>query len=124
MNQLVKTIIICITITGCSSLQMKREMKSTRDLEIMDVDFSELDNGTYKGAYTYCDFKYEVEVYVTNKKIDSINVLSNRSTKKAKQAENIIARILKEQSLNVDAQTGATTTSKAILKATENALTK
>ena len=52
-----------------------------------------------------------------------IVILQNRGTRHAKQAAAVVAGIIQNQTPNVDAISGATTTSKAIMKAVENALT-
>lgn len=61
---------------------------------------------------------------VANHQIKDIAIIENRTTKHAKMAEGVVKRILERQKNDVDAISGATTTSKALLKATENALAK
>lgn len=53
-----------------------------------------------------------------------VYMLENRDGKYAKKAEKIIDEVLREQTLDVDVITGATRTSKAILKEIERALKK
>jgi uncharacterized protein with FMN-binding domain len=48
--------------------------------------------------------------------------MQNRKTKYSKRAEGVIPRIIERQTPNVDAVSGATTTSKALMKAVENSL--
>ncbi len=59
---------------------------------------------------------------VKDHKIAGIKMITNRNTAYAKKAEGVIQKILEKQSPNVDTVSGASTTSKAILKAVENAL--
>ena len=63
-----------------------------------------------------------MEVLVKNHSIESIKVLQNGTSEYAHKAEGVLQKVLSAQSLKVDVVTGATTTSKALLKATENAL--
>jgi uncharacterized protein with FMN-binding domain len=63
-------------------------------------------------------------VSIKGHSIDNITILKNRDSIYAKEAETVIDRVLYSQSLNVDAVSGATTTSKALLKAVEGALSK
>lgn len=93
-------------------------------MPINEVDLSRIPNGIFNGGFTYSDFTYEVAVYITDRRITDVKILSNRDTKYAKKAEGVIERVLQAQSPKVDAISGATTTSKAILKAIENALTE
>ena len=75
-----------------------------------------------EAATTYGGFTYEVEVQVTGHEIKNITITRNRTTSHAQKAEGVVSRILEQQKNDVDAVSGATTTSKALLKAVENAL--
>jgi uncharacterized protein with FMN-binding domain len=97
--------------------------KRLKAMPISEVDLANVSDGLYKGDFAYGGFKYEVEVTVTGHKIEDIKVLKNRNTFHAKRAEGVIEKVLKNQSLKVDAVSGATNTSIALLKAIENALT-
>jgi uncharacterized protein with FMN-binding domain len=97
--------------------------KRLKALPISEVDLSTVTDGSYHGSFAYGGFTYEVEVAVKDHKIEDIKILKNRPTGHAKKAEGVIEKVLKKQSLKVDAVTGATNTSIALLKAIENALT-
>lgn len=117
-------VVVVIAIGIFSSLMIcnTAEMKRVRAMPINEVDLSSISDGIYIGDYSYGGFTYEVEVKVKDHKIENIKVLKNRNTSHAKKAEGVIEKILQAQSLKVDAVSGATTTSKALLKAIENAL--
>ena len=100
-----------------------RELKRVRNMVINDVNLYQIDSGTYPGSFSYGGFTYEVKVTVWNNKITIVEIIKNRNTKYAKKAEEVVTNVIKSQSLNVDVISGATTTSKALLKAIENALT-
>lgn len=68
-------------------------------------------------------FTYEVTAIVQDHMITDLKVTKNRNSAYARFAEGVIHRIIKNQNANVDVITGATTTSKALMKAAENALT-
>lgn len=120
---IIGVVVIAIGILSSLMLCNTAEMKRVRAMPINDIELSSIREGTYIGDYSYGGFTYEVEVVVRNYKMENINVLKNRKTYHALEAEGVITEVLKTQSLNVDAITGATTTSKALLKAIENALT-
>ena len=103
---------------------MSPEVKAVRAMTIQAVDLSKVPDGTYEGSYAYGSFSYVVSVHVDNGQILAIDILKNRSTKHARQAEGVVTQVLSEQRTDVDAVAGATTTSKALLKAIENALTE
>lgn len=116
-----------IAIVGIITLLMY--LKSVNDykqqvaiLQINEIDLSTIPNGTYEG---YCDVGFlnaRVEVTVKNRAISEINLIQHKNDK-GESAETIIDNIVKEQSVNVDAVSGATNSSKVIMKAVENALT-
>lgn len=99
-----------------------KQQKIVRNMQINEVDLSKIPNGIYQGDFSFSKLVYEVEVSVKNHSIESIKVLRNGTNDHAKKAEGVLQNVLNAQSLKVDVVTGATTTSKALLKATENAL--
>lgn len=110
--------LIVFIILGCASQEMLR----VREMEIQNVDINSLRDGEYIGSFSYSGFEYRVKTIVSGQKIKDIMILHNRDTKHAKRAEGVISEIVKNQTPNVDAISGATTTSKALMKAVENSL--
>lgn len=102
----------------------EKNNEAIRQMEIHNVDFSKLEDGIYPGEYAYGHYTYRVEVTIKDQRIANIDVYHGRDSKQAKAAEGVIDEIVAEQKINVDAISGATTTSKAILKAVELALSK
>lgn len=116
-----RNILLLITaffFLGCASQEMLR----VRQMDIQNVDISKIQDGEYRGSFSYSGFDYVVKTIINNQKIISIQILHNRDSKHARRAEGVIAEILQKQTPNVDAVSGATTTSKAIMKAVENSL--
>ena len=102
-----------------------QECEQVRNMTIQNIEVARVADGTYTGDFSYDGFTYEVEVAVEARAIRSIRVLKNRtSSERARNAERVLVSVVRKQSLKVDAVTGATTTSKAFLKAVENALKK
>lgn len=98
------------------------DLERYRNMEIKDPDLSLISDGTYVGADTYAGFTYKIECIVMGHQLIDVRVMENRDSPYARYAEGIIPRILKHQSPNVDGITGATTTSKCLMKACELAL--
>ena len=113
-------IIMALFLGGCAS----QEMLMVRQMEIQNVDINNFQDGEYIGSFTYGGFEYRVRTTVDAHRITDIEILQNRNTKHAKQAESVVTRIINRQTPNVDAVSGATTTSKALMKAVENSLVK
>jgi len=107
------------SILSCMPYQHIREM------EIRDINIEWIKDGIYKGKFNYgigMGFTYEVQTTVKNHKIVEIDILKNKNTRYAKMAEEVTDRIIEAQNPNVDAISGATATSKALMKAVENSL--
>jgi uncharacterized protein with FMN-binding domain len=108
----------------------RREVK---ELTITDVDNKKLQDGTYRGEYTGKKDHFrdtQVEVMISNGKISGIKILKGALDKEGQPAKltggltinDLFDRVIESQSLQVDVISGATLTSKAHLKAVENAL--
>ncbi len=104
-----------------SLVMMSVSLEQYRKMKIADSDLSILTDGKYHGKATIGGFTYEVGAIIENHKIIDLKVTKNRSSAYARFAEGVIPRILEKQNANVDAITGATTTSKVLMKAVENA---
>jgi len=96
--------------------------------EIEDINFAEVKTGEYTGAYTYekgeIQFvSVELLVFVENPEVTNITILEH-DCGVGEKAEVIIYDVLETQSLKVDAISGATVSSNAILKSIEAALKK
>ena len=107
---------------------LSKEHNEAKNLPINAVDFSELNDGTYIGEYGGGMYKWranKVQVIVTSGKVKDIRQLSSSDpgAKNTGQAS-LYDRVIEAQSLQVDTISGATLTSKAYLKAVENALVK
>ena len=87
-------------------------------------DLSNRADGVYRGEYSLSGTpnKATVEVTVQGKSITAITIVHHFCSPIGRKAEKITDRVIEQQSLNVDAISGATSSSMAILKAIENAL--
>jgi uncharacterized protein with FMN-binding domain len=92
----------------------------TSTLTISDIDLSKVKDGAYIGE---CDAKLveaKTKVTVENGKIINLELLEHKN-ERGKDAEGILSKVISEQSLDVDVISGATNSSKVILKSIENA---
>lgn len=103
---------------------MENKYPEVSGMIIKDINLSLIDDGVYKGEFSYGKSFYDVRVIIEKGKYRYIEVNSNREDKYSKRAEAIVERIIDEQSLNVEVISGATRSTKAILKAIENAFLK
>lgn len=85
----------------------------------------DLEDGVYEGTGTGFAGKITVAVEIKDKAIVAINVLSVEADDTAffNRARGVIDKIIESQSLDVDVVSGATYSSKGIIRAVKNALT-
>lgn len=91
-------------------------------MEIGSVDLDSLENKVYQGQYEHGRWSNKVAVEIKNNKIKRIEVLDDMLVVDKEIAGQLFNRVIQEQTPDVDVVTGATVTSKAYLKAIENAL--
>ena len=100
------------------------ELNKIRNLPIKSINIKSVDDGTYNGEAKAGSYVYKVKVEVENHRIVNIEGIDNRKSPYVSYAEGVFTKIIRQQKVDVDAITGATTTSKAFMKAVENALDK
>jgi uncharacterized protein with FMN-binding domain len=98
-----------------------RFTSATRKITIEDVDFAKVPDGEYPGRFSVFHVSAEVTVTVRDGEIARITLVRGDANRKQMQA--VIDRVMDRQSLEVDTVSGATVSTKAVLKAIENALT-
>jgi uncharacterized protein with FMN-binding domain len=116
----VPLIIIGIVFTAVNTI----ELNKIRNLPIKSINLQNVDDGIYNGEAEAGSYIYKVKVQVQNHRIINIEGIDNRKSPYVSYAEGVFTKIIKQQKVDVDAITGATTTSKAFMKAVENALDK
>ncbi len=90
-------------------------------LPVEEIDFSQIEDGQYVGKYRIFPVNVSVKTTVQSGKITQIEIVEHFNGKGA-SAENIVDRIVEKQSLKVDIISGATVSSKTIIKAVEDSL--
>ncbi|TAH46246.1 MAG: FMN-binding protein [Treponema sp.] len=90
-------------------------------LEITTPDLSLVRNGTWEGSCKTSLVSAKTAVTVDSGKMTAISILEHENGLGGK-AEGITSRVVEKQSLEVDAVSGATHSSRVILKSVQNAL--
>lgn len=95
-----------------------------KEMPIAVVDLSTIPNGTYKGSFNTPYNGYNIKVVVNDQSISHIDLRreNNFITYFDREAEKVVANVLRFQRTDVDLVSGATVSSKAILMAMSNAL--
>ena len=86
-----------------------------------EITLADIADGEYEGEYDLSLVYAKVKVTINKGRIENIAILKHDNGR-GKKAEKIIEDVIGQQKLGVNAITGATASSKAILKAIENAL--
>ena len=109
--------VITVFYVSCNST-------SLAEIEASLPDIKDKPDGVYRGNYvlTGSPVKVTLDVTIQDYNIAAISIIKHFCSPIGKKAEKITGTIIEAQSLNVDVVSGATGSSKAILKAVENAL--
>lgn len=119
---LLAILVVYLGVTGIKSyLDLKTYQKQVADITISEMDISRISDGSYTGSFEILWVAAEVKVTVKDHKITGIELLEHKN-ERGKAAEVIPDKVVEAQSLQVDMVSGATSSSKVILKAIENAL--
>lgn len=97
------------------------KLEALKTAEIPAVDLSRVEDGTYTGEYSVYPIIVNVRVTVEDYAITDIQLLKHQNGK-GRAAESIPGEVVRTQSLQVDAVSGATYSSKVILLAIADAL--
>ncbi|WP_170138239.1 FMN-binding protein [Anaerobacterium chartisolvens] len=114
-------VIIAVAFAARYLYQLKKYKDMVSNIQLSGINLSTLENGVYTGSYNAVMIAVDVAVTVNNHKIESIELIKHEHERGA-PAEAVIDRVVESQSLNVDTVSGATNSSRVILKAIDNAL--
>lgn len=96
-------------------------LESLKYMELAQIDLAAIEDGTYTGSYSAFPVSAQVSVTIKNHVIVETDLIEHTNGQGA-PAEVIPDMVVKSQSLQVDSVSGATYSSRVILKAIENAL--
>ena len=91
-------------------------------MKIGDYELNVLKDGTFEGEFNDGGGFYIVKIKITDHRISEVNLTTERESVYIEYARPVTRRILEKQTPDVDVISGATTTSKCIMKAAENAI--
>ena len=120
-------VVVVLGVGGAIGWQyIAKEHKEAMSLPLNAVNFSKLADGVYTGEYEGGMYKWRtnsVEVTVEGGKVTAIKLLASKfGEDPVKYGDPLYAQVIDGQTLQVDAVSGSTLTSKAALQAIENAL--
>ncbi len=116
-------VILCIFLVLGVFMFIKIKNAPIPQININDVSIKDINDGMYTGEYKVNPVQAKVEVEVEGGIIKNIAIKEHMNGL-GKKGEKVVDSIVKSQSLQVDAISGATLSSNVIRKAVEEALTK
>ncbi len=120
LSLVIVILVLFIAIAGAKPM-IEKNLEGLKSLKIENVDLTKIPDGTYFGMHKAFPITAEVSVTVESSVITDIKLLKHDNGK-GKAAEAIPEEVIQKQTLDVDVVSGATYSSKIILKAIENAL--
>jgi len=125
---------IILLLFGCSTddnerlknMSISDEVEQIKRMDISHVDPATVPDGEYTGEFPFRQrYLYRVKVTVKSGRILDIEVLENGTENEyAEKGLGVIPRMMQEQTPEVDVVSGATVSSKALMKCVEKALKK
>lgn len=114
---------ICLLLIISGLVAMNHIVDQADKLSVITPELENIDDGLYEGEYDIVPVSVVVQVSIQDNRISNIAILKHENGLGGK-AEKIVKDIIKKQSLEVDTISGATVSSKCILKAIEQAIGK
>ena len=114
-------IVAVVIVAGYTAGGLQSNLEQLAVSTIASIDLSQIEDGTYSGTYTAIPISAEVRVTVQNHRLTAVELVKHSHGRGA-AAEVILDEVLRQQTLGVDAISGATYSSKVILTAIEDAL--
>jgi uncharacterized protein with FMN-binding domain len=108
-------VVVLFIIILFSINNMQKSLSKLDKLTIENINLSNAKDGTYNGSYGVFPVSAEVNVTIKNNKIVNIELLKHNNGK-GESAEILTEKVVENQSLEVDIVSGATYSSKVILK--------
>lgn len=122
---IVAIILVCVVAGAGYGVKYMKDINRYKtivsEIQLNDVDLSKVSDGTYHGAFDAEVIAAEVDVTVKDNNITKIDLVKHKN-ERGKPAEVLVDKVIESQKINIDTVSGATNSSKVILKAIENAL--
>ncbi len=116
-------VVFSVLITGgiiiCGNISKNFKILENENFD--NYNLSDVEDGEYLGSFHVFPLSAEVKVTIKNQEITKIDILKHENGK-GEAAEAITENVITEQTLDVDAVTGATYSCKVILLAIQDAL--
>jgi uncharacterized protein with FMN-binding domain len=116
------SVLVCLVLSAGFLLIGSLNLNRLRNMKIGDYELNVLKDGTFIGEFNDGGGLYSVKIKITDHRISEVDLTTERESVYIEYARPVTRRILEKQTPDVDVISGATTTSKCIMKAAENAI--
>lgn len=116
---LIAVVVLCIGVVGFNVVD--RVAKEESESIVLENINTSIADGEYEGSYKMSPVDVSLIVKIKDEKIIDVDILKHINGL-GNKGENIVESVIDKQSTDVDVVSGATLSSKVILKAIENAL--
>lgn len=120
-KKLILGFFLILLLFAGAAMMLQALVNRVNQIPISTPDFTEIPDGTYTGEYSIPPVRVILQVSVKEHRLTHIKIIEHEHGLGGR-AETITDQILDSQSLEIDAVSGATVSSKCILKAVEDAL--
>ncbi|MBN2851274.1 MAG: FMN-binding protein [Clostridia bacterium] len=114
-------VILLIIILAIAGVYLFSDVLNADKIIVNEIDLTDIEDGSYEGTYETPLVKATVRVNIISSNIVKIDLLRHENGL-GKKAESILFDVARNNSVLVDTISGATYSSKVILKAIENAI--
>jgi len=121
---LITLIVLIAVIIGGAMIALNQGIEEGKNVEITGLNLSNIEDGTYKGKFDFQRWSNELNVVVKEHKITDIEIVKDVRFPNPELTSQLFEEVIEVQDTTVDIVSGSTVTSKAYLKAIENALKK
>lgn len=114
-------VLIAVVVAG-GMFYLVNGIEAGKNVEIKGVDMAAVKDGVYTGTYDSGRWSNKLEVTVKDGKIAAVKIADDVAFPNPEVSAALFKRVINAQDTKVDVVSQATVTSKAYLKAIENAL--
>lgn len=126
MKKILKTVAIVFAVLLVIMIGvvawMTKGLSQGQNVVVDEIDLREIADGEYTGSYSVDRWANTLIVHVRDHKITNIEIEKNVLFYTQEVSDFVFGEVIAKQSLEIDIQAGATVTTKAYLKAIEDAL--
>lgn len=123
MKKIIIAVVVIVVLLIVAFVLITNGLSEGKNVALDGIDLSVVPDGVYNGTYEHGRWTNTVSVHVENGVITGIDIVDDVfGAKIIDCSEEIFRRVMGTQSTQIDAVAGATVTSKAYLKAIENAI--